>query len=738
MLEFWRGTSARRAIAGESIPRAFGSLIARNRRRYGGYIVHAAIVLLAIGIAGSSAYQTVREKNLSPGPVDDDRRLHADVSRDQADEGAELHRVPSRCSTSSAAGRTSPRSIPARTSTRSRDLRTRRRSTTTRAPSATCSRSRRSTKGVGDRAQGAGEAAREPDLARRLRLRARLAGRACGRTRSSSGGSPSATSPPRSRRDCDARARRSAPCSPSPPCSSSRCRSCASRRPPTTGSTSRESSTGGGSRCSRSATRRSAALKELEFDHRTGKIADDDYRALVGPLRRRAAEALRALEPRRAAESRGPRPEQAHARRPWRGTAARAAKPVRRWPGASCSRSSSRPASSRSCRRAARSRATSPARKRASTRSSPPSRRSWPPTSTAPPRWARRSAHLTTNIHALESRVGDVSLAAVVAPAATSRSTSAGCDKLDELFRLQTARYTHPAPRVPPRGAAARPAARRHLQADRPVDPRRRCSPRRASRTCSTSSTTSARSRAQDKQRRRRRRDAKHQVAAARAHTRAVRAARQGRAAGDPRHGRSRRRSCARSSCRARAISPDARSAKSQALAATKEQIQQEVGESEALASRAQRSPRGSSRAVAGRDRHDGSTSAPAGAPSFIWPVAGPITSPFGMRWGTLHPGIDIGVPTRHADPRGGRRQGHLVRLGVGLRQPRRHRPRRRLRDRVRPPSRDRGRVRPGGAAGRGDRLLRLHRLLHRPARPLRGARERHAGRPARLSRSRA
>jgi hypothetical protein len=40
------------------------------------------------------------------------------------------------------------------------------------------------------------------------------------------------------------------------------------------------------------------ALKELEFDHRTGKIADDDYRALVGPLRRRAAEALRSLEPR--------------------------------------------------------------------------------------------------------------------------------------------------------------------------------------------------------------------------------------------------------------------------------------------------------------------------------------------------------------------------------------------------------------------------------------------------------
>lgn len=39
-----------------------------------------------------------------------------------------------------------------------------------------------------------------------------------------------------------------------------------------------------------------AALKELEFDHRAGKIGDDDYRELVGVLRRRAADALKALE----------------------------------------------------------------------------------------------------------------------------------------------------------------------------------------------------------------------------------------------------------------------------------------------------------------------------------------------------------------------------------------------------------------------------------------------------------
>jgi hypothetical protein len=44
------------------------------------------------------------------------------------------------------------------------------------------------------------------------------------------------------------------------------------------------------------------ALKELEFDHRTGKVSDADYRAQVGPLRRRAAEALRALDPERSQE----------------------------------------------------------------------------------------------------------------------------------------------------------------------------------------------------------------------------------------------------------------------------------------------------------------------------------------------------------------------------------------------------------------------------------------------------
>ena len=39
-----------------------------------------------------------------------------------------------------------------------------------------------------------------------------------------------------------------------------------------------------------------AALKELEADHRAGRVNDEDYRASVGPLRREAATALRALD----------------------------------------------------------------------------------------------------------------------------------------------------------------------------------------------------------------------------------------------------------------------------------------------------------------------------------------------------------------------------------------------------------------------------------------------------------
>jgi cytochrome c-type biogenesis protein CcmF len=86
-IEFGRGTRARKALGARTWPGAFSSLVGQNRRRYGGYIVHAAIVLLAIGIAGSSAYQTVAEVQARPGQtfaVGDYVLRHEGVERRQA------------------------------------------------------------------------------------------------------------------------------------------------------------------------------------------------------------------------------------------------------------------------------------------------------------------------------------------------------------------------------------------------------------------------------------------------------------------------------------------------------------------------------------------------------------------------------------------------------------------------------------------------------------------------------
>ena len=65
--EFVRGTRARRAMAGEAAPRALLALVRRNRRRYGGYIVHLGIAVLFVGVAASSSFQRATEVSLSPG-----------------------------------------------------------------------------------------------------------------------------------------------------------------------------------------------------------------------------------------------------------------------------------------------------------------------------------------------------------------------------------------------------------------------------------------------------------------------------------------------------------------------------------------------------------------------------------------------------------------------------------------------------------------------------------------------
>ena len=95
-LEFVRGTRARRSLAGGSWPGAFSALVARNRRRYGGYVVHAAIVLLAIGVAGSSAYDKVGERRLAPGEslaVGDYRLTYRGLEEREAANATEVRAV---------------------------------------------------------------------------------------------------------------------------------------------------------------------------------------------------------------------------------------------------------------------------------------------------------------------------------------------------------------------------------------------------------------------------------------------------------------------------------------------------------------------------------------------------------------------------------------------------------------------------------------------------------------------
>jgi cytochrome c-type biogenesis protein CcmF len=64
--EFYRGVRARRRMHGESIPLAFARLIGRNRRRYGGYIVHVGVLVYFVAFAGM-AFKREREATLKPG-----------------------------------------------------------------------------------------------------------------------------------------------------------------------------------------------------------------------------------------------------------------------------------------------------------------------------------------------------------------------------------------------------------------------------------------------------------------------------------------------------------------------------------------------------------------------------------------------------------------------------------------------------------------------------------------------
>jgi cytochrome c-type biogenesis protein CcmF len=66
-MEFYRGTRARQALMHEPPARALGNLVGKNRRRYGGYVVHVGVVMIAVGIAASSAFRLEEQRTVRAG-----------------------------------------------------------------------------------------------------------------------------------------------------------------------------------------------------------------------------------------------------------------------------------------------------------------------------------------------------------------------------------------------------------------------------------------------------------------------------------------------------------------------------------------------------------------------------------------------------------------------------------------------------------------------------------------------
>ena len=95
--EFGRGARARGVMTGEALPQALVRLAGRNRRRYGGYMVHAGIAILFLGVAASSAFLDQRDARLSPGDSIEVggydvtyRRATAELGRDRGGTGAPI------------------------------------------------------------------------------------------------------------------------------------------------------------------------------------------------------------------------------------------------------------------------------------------------------------------------------------------------------------------------------------------------------------------------------------------------------------------------------------------------------------------------------------------------------------------------------------------------------------------------------------------------------------------------
>jgi len=67
LFEFWRATWARHKTHGENLLQALWNMAGKNRRRYGGYIIHIGVVLMALGIIGIELFQTETQGTIPQG-----------------------------------------------------------------------------------------------------------------------------------------------------------------------------------------------------------------------------------------------------------------------------------------------------------------------------------------------------------------------------------------------------------------------------------------------------------------------------------------------------------------------------------------------------------------------------------------------------------------------------------------------------------------------------------------------
>jgi len=67
LAEYWRGMRARHKLSGESYFTALIRLFQRNRRRYGGYLIHVGVLVMGVGVIGSINFQQETQRSLAPG-----------------------------------------------------------------------------------------------------------------------------------------------------------------------------------------------------------------------------------------------------------------------------------------------------------------------------------------------------------------------------------------------------------------------------------------------------------------------------------------------------------------------------------------------------------------------------------------------------------------------------------------------------------------------------------------------